>query len=61
MEFSNCRLFQKSEADHVSQTGHCDLSGEQTFCGGDILYCESLDVLRDYVLKKIEKRSLEGK
>lgn len=60
MEFSNCILFQKSEGYHVSQTGHCDLSGKQTFCGGDILYCEVLDTLRDYVLKKSE-RPFEGK
>lgn len=58
MEFSNCRLFQKSEKYHTSQLGQCDLSGQQTSCNGDILYCETLDTLRDYVLKKIEEKTI---
>jgi hypothetical protein len=56
-EFSNCRLFQKSQADCGLQVANCALGGERTSCNGDILYCERLDTLRDYVLKKIEKIS----
>ena len=55
MEFSNCRLFIRPENCTESQNGHCELSGEQTWCRGDILYCERSEALRDYVLNKIEK------
>jgi len=58
-EFSNCRLFQKSQARCAPQAGNCGLGEEKTSCNGDILYCERLDTLRDYVLKKIEKMSPE--
>jgi hypothetical protein len=55
-EFSNCRLFQESQG----REGHCGLSREKTSCNGDILYCERLDTLRDYVLQKIEKNDILG-
>jgi hypothetical protein len=58
-EFSNCRLFQKSQARCAPQAGNYDLKGEKTSCNGDILYCKRLDTLRDYVFKKIEKTSPE--
>ncbi len=57
MDFSNCRLFQKSENSDGSKNSYCDLSGGKTCCSGDILYCERLDTLRDYVLNKLEKRT----
>jgi hypothetical protein len=55
MDFSNCRLFQESENCDGSKNSYCDLSGEKTCCAGDILYCERLDTLRDYILSKLEK------
>jgi hypothetical protein len=58
-EFSNCGLFQRSQARCAPQAGNCGVGGERTSCNGDILYCERLDILRDYVLKKIEKISSE--
>ena len=58
-EFSNCGLFQRSQARCAPQAGNCGLGGEKTSCNGDILYCERLDALRGYVLKKIEKISSE--
>jgi hypothetical protein len=57
MEFSNCRLFQELENCDGSKSSYCELSGEITCCTGDILYCERLDTLRDYVLNKLEKRT----
>ena len=61
MDFSNCRLFHKSENYEGSQNSYCDLSGEKTCCNGDILYCERLDTLRDYVLNKLERRTEDPK
>ena len=58
-EFSNCRLFQKSQARCAPQAGNCGLAGVKTSCNGDILYCERSDTLRNYVLKKIEMMSPE--
>ena len=58
MEFSNCRLFEKSQDHHVTQASHCGLGGEEPLCNGDILYCERIAALRDYVLKKIETKSI---
>jgi len=57
MDFSNCRLFEEFENHNGSKNSYCGLSGEKTHCTGDILYCERLDTLRDYVLKKLEKRA----
>ena len=57
MDFSNCRLFQKYKNPDGSKNSYCDLSGEKTCCTGDILYCERLDTLRDYILNKLEKQT----
>jgi hypothetical protein len=57
MDFSNCRLFQELENCDGSKNSYCELSGEKTHCTGDILYCEKLDTLRDYVLSKLDKRT----
>jgi hypothetical protein len=56
MEFSNCRLFQELENSDGGKNSYCNLSGDKTSCTGDILYCERLDTLRDYVLDRLEKR-----
>jgi len=57
MNFSNCRLFEEHENSDGSKNSYCDLSGEKTCCTGDILYCERVDTLRDFVLEKLERRT----
>ena len=41
-DFSNCRLFQKSQAHRTPQAGNCGLGEKQLSCNGDIFYCEKL-------------------
>ncbi len=55
-EFSTCRLFEKPQDHQATQTGHCSLGGEDAPCNGNILYCDKLDTLREYVIQKIETR-----
>ena len=57
MDFSNCRLFEEHENSDGIKNSYCDLSGEKTCCTGDILYCERVDTLRDFVLEKLERRT----
>ena len=53
---SNCRLFEVSK-DRSGRQGieYCVLAGVQTLCKGDVVRCERIDSIRDYVLQHIEE------
>ena len=52
----NCRLFEVSKDRSGRQSiEYCVLAGVQTLCKGEVVRCERIDSIRDYVLQHIEE------